>query len=274
MVRNFILAEAIITAVFCIPVIIFFRSKPLTPPSKSQTNYESPTLKECLKLMFKNKEFIKFLITFTCVLGYFNLYGTIANEYFEIYGLTLLQTSIVSGVANVLAIIGSLVVSAILDKYKNYKTFFVLLIIIGTIAHICMTIFSEVVDKDYTFYVVVVCWTVCSISIIPIYTASMDFVCEITYPVGESISGGLIMVCSQISGVISILICDAFMDNLPKLKYLPNCFGALFLVISIFSVMFIEPKLNRLAKDKGIAIDDGVPNKEEKLINTDSLQSS
>jgi hypothetical protein len=34
----------------------------------------------------------------------------------------------------------------------------------------------------------------------------MDFVCELTYPVGESISGGLIMISSQISGIISVKI--------------------------------------------------------------------
>lgn len=257
--KFYLIGELIITGALCLPVIFFFKSKPKIPPSKSQNNYQSPPLLTCLKLMFKNKNFIKLLAMFTFILGYFNLYGTIVNEYFSKYGLTDNQTSYVGGVANFMAIIGCLIVSAILDKLKNYKRAFLILNTFGLICHLTMTISLEYF-YDYNYIILMVLWTFCSMSIIPIYTCSMDFVVELTYPVGESISGGLIMTCSQISGILAIVICDYFMEYFPNIRYLSNSFSSLFLLISFISIYSLEEKLLRHQKDIS---DDQV---EEKLI--------
>ena len=57
---------------------------------------------------------------------------------------------------------------------------------------------------EKNFILVLIVWSFTSIAILPIYTCSMDFVCEITYPVGETISGGILMTATQISGIISV----------------------------------------------------------------------
>jgi FLVCR family feline leukemia virus subgroup C receptor-related protein len=202
-IENYLITETIISACLCIPVIIFMKSKPDKPPSNSQYHYQSPPFKECLKMMIKNKSFLKLLISFTCILGYFNVYGTIVNEYFSRYGLDEDQTSYVAVVANVLAIISCLITSIILDKFKNYKKAFIILNLIGFFSHIAMTVLLEILE-DNRFIVLTIFWSLCSLSILPIYTLSMDFVCELTYPVGESISGGFIMCFNQISGIIGV----------------------------------------------------------------------
>jgi FLVCR family feline leukemia virus subgroup C receptor-related protein len=202
-IENYLFAETLISACLCLPVLIFMRSKPNKPPSNSQSHYESPPLKECLKMMLKNKSFLKLLISFTCILGYFNVYGTIINEYFSMYGLDEDQTSYVAGIANILAIISCLITSIILDKFKNYKKAFIILNIVGLISQIAMTVLLEILEEN-RFLVFTIFWSLCSLSILPIYTLSMDFVCELTYPVGESISGGFIMSFTQISGIIGV----------------------------------------------------------------------
>jgi MFS family permease len=156
--------------------------------------------------MMKNKNFVKLLISFTCIMGYLNLYGTIVNEYFSMYKLTDDQTSYIAGTANVFAIIGTLIISAILDKYKNYRKAFLILNFIGIICHSLMTLLIELYEEQ-AFYILIILWTLCSTSILPIYTCSMDFVVELTYPVGESISGGFIMSFNQISGIIAVSYC-------------------------------------------------------------------
>jgi Na+/melibiose symporter-like transporter len=155
--------------------------------------------------MLKNKSFLRMLISFIFILGYVNVYGTIINEYFSKYGLNSDQTSYIGGIANVIAIISCLVASTILDKFKNYKKVFLMLNVVGLIFHILMTVLLEVFE-DYSFLILLVCWTVCSSTILPIYTCSMDFVVELTYPVGESISGGFVMCCNQITGIIAVII--------------------------------------------------------------------
>lgn len=144
-------------------------------------------------------------MAFTCILGYFNLYGTILNELFTKYYLTEREMSLIGGISNGIALIGIMLISMIIDKYRKYKFSFITLNIVGIISHISMMLVLEYVKENLYIYVAIL-WSICSVSILPIYTCSMDFVCELTYPVGESISGGFIMTCTQISGIIAVNI--------------------------------------------------------------------
>ena len=50
----------------------------------------------------------------------------------------------------------------------------------------------------------------------------MNYACEITYPVGESINGGIMMSVSQISGIGGTFLCDYFISNYPEKKWITN----------------------------------------------------
>jgi hypothetical protein len=92
-----------------------------------------------------------------------------------------------------------------LDKSKNYKKTFIVLILLGLVSH-CIMMFLIEFSQENAFYVLLVLWTCCTSSILPIYTCSMDYVVELTYPVGEAISAGLINTISQIFGVVIVKI--------------------------------------------------------------------
>ena len=83
------------------------------------------------------------------------------------------------------------------------------------------------------------------------YTTGMDFVCELTYPVGESISEGLIMSSNQISGIIGIVIWNVFKVQFPQYKFLTNIMFIIMFFISLVSLSFMEVNLVRTKKDKG-----------------------
>ena len=153
--------------------------------------------------MFKNKNFIKILICVFCILGFFNLYGTILNELLTRYGYSEKETSLVGGAANFIALFGVYTISILIDKYKKYKLSFIILNILGLISHIFFCLQLEFLEKNAIFLLII--WSFTSSATLPIYTCSMDFVCEITYPVGETISGGLIMTATQISGIIAVI---------------------------------------------------------------------
>lgn len=186
---------------------------------------------------------------FTFILGYFNLYGTILNGYYTKYGLTDTQTSYVSSTANFVAMVGSLIVSAILDKFKSYRKAFLILNGIGFLCHITLTVTIEYFET-YGFYILLFLWTMASTSILPVYTCGMDFVVELTYPVGETISGGLIMTVNQIFGFLAVLISDALMESFPNIRYLTNVFSTSFFIISFIALYLIEENLLRHQKDK------------------------
>ena len=56
-VSNYLICESVICGSFCLPCLLLMKSKPVIPPSNSQNNYESPPIKECIGILFKNKSF-------------------------------------------------------------------------------------------------------------------------------------------------------------------------------------------------------------------------
>ena len=78
-----------------------------------------------------------------------------------------------------------------------------ILIIFGIICMTFITISLEIFSVTYAVYFCFAFYTLTISFTTPIYTTSMDYVIELTYPVGESISEGLIMTGNQLFGVIA-----------------------------------------------------------------------
>ena len=170
------------------------------------------------------------------------------DDYFSLYKIKQEQSSLIAVVANLSGIIGALVISVILDIFKQYKKAFLLLNFSGFIFQGLMTILTEVY-QEYAFYFLLFFFSLSIVAILPVYTCSMDFVGELTYPVGESISGGVIMSVNQIISIFLVLFCDFLMERFPDIKYLPNAFSLLFFLISFVSLFSLDEKLLRLQKD-------------------------
>lgn len=246
----YLIVELIITAALCTPMLILMRSKPKIPPTKSQQELNSPPLKESLCLLLKNGNFNKLLISTTCIIGFVNIFGTIVNSFLSKYHLSDEGITYIAATANLSGIVASLLVSIIVDKSKKYKKVLIVLNITGVLVMAVGTTLLEVLSERYALIVAFVLYTITVSSIIPIYTTAMDYVCELTYPVGESISEGLIMSSNQISGIAGIVLCDCFMEYWPQWRYLTNVFFIGLFVISFISIMTIKEKLVRLEKDE------------------------
>lgn len=247
----YLLVEFGITVGLSTPLLIFFRSKPKLPPSLSQNKYVSPPLKESLKLLIKNRNFLKLLGSTTCAIGFINIFGTIVNSYLRMYNISDEIITYIAATANLSGIIASLLVSIILDKIKKYQRILIVLNVASIVFMILVTSLLEILNKNNAVYIAFVFYTLTVSSIVPIFTTSMDYVCELTYPVGESISEGLIMSCNQISGIIGILICDSFMEYLPQYRFLTNVFIIFLVLISLINIVFIREELHRNKKDIG-----------------------
>ena len=108
----------------------------------------------------------------------------------------------------------------------------------------------ETINQKYLSIISFICYTFIIGFSVPIYTSGMDFVCEITYPVGESISEGVIMTFNQIMGIIGILICDSFRLYLKQYKFLTNLFCIFLFIISCVSLLLVNPELKRNNKER------------------------
>jgi len=243
--QYYLIFEFIITVIFCLLFIGCMRNKPKFPPSASQNNNKILTLKDSLKKLKEDKNFIKVLISLTCIVGFINIFGTIFNSYMALYKIKDSVATYTAAIANCLGILTALIVGKIIDKSKKYKYAMIVCNIISLAAFIITLILMEITNKKYLSIISFICYTLIISFSVPIYTSGMDFVCEITYPVGESISEGVIMSFNQIMGIIGILICDSFRIFLKQYKYLTNLFCILLFIISCVTLLFVNPELKR-----------------------------
>jgi FLVCR family feline leukemia virus subgroup C receptor-related protein len=253
--KIYLLIEFFITLFCGIIFIVFMRNKPKNPPSLSQDNYKPTSVKEGIKQLKSNINFIKILISLTCIVGCINIFGTIFNSYMALYKIKDSTATYTAAVANLFGIIMALIVGSIIDKYKKYKLVMLICNMLTIIFYIITAILMETVNKKYLGIISFICYTLIIGFAVPIYTSGMDFVCEITYPVGESISEGIIMSFNQIMGIIGIVICDSFRTYLSEYKFLTNLFCILLFIISCISLLFVNSELVRNKKDIGNIID-------------------
>jgi len=262
-VFNYLLSEFILSFAFCLPSFFIVKNKPDIPPSPSQVEdsrsssvpniqAQNLTLFESVKLLFKNKRFIYLLISTLFVVGYYNVIGTIINPLFELYSISGNNASIIYFISNILGMISSVTISKIVDKNNKFKLSMIILCVLGTIFEILLTIFLEIFKPENQsenskteFAIALIINSLVTIVVMPFYTIGMNYACEITYPVGESINGGIMMSVSQISGIGGTFLCDYFITNFPEKKWITNLIMSLFFCIACIFVFLFDDKLDR-----------------------------
>ena len=264
-VFNYLLSEFILSLVFCLPSFFIVKDKPIIPPSPSQGTRSSnqmsnkPTLIQSLKLLFTNIRFIYLLISSFFVVGYYNIIGTIINSLFGLYSISGNDSNIIFFVSNFLGMISSLIISKFVDKYKKFKLSMVVLCVSGTIFQILLSTLLEIFKPDSVkineyskveFVIALILYSLVSLVVTPFYTIGMNYACEITYPVGESITGGLMMTASQISGIGGTFLCDYFINHYSEKKWIANLILSIFFVLACIFVFLFDEKLDRSEVDK------------------------
>ena len=269
-VFKYMLSEFILNVVFCIPAFFIIKDKPDIPPSPSQAedNSEKPGLIQSLKMLFTNIRFVYLLISTLFVVGYYDVMGTIINSLFVMYGVTGQQSNVIYAVSSVAGMIASLVISWLLDKYKKFKLFMIVLCITGTLFQALFTLLLELAEpKGLNAYAIgLVLYTLVNMIVVPFYTIGMNYACEITYPVGESINGGIMMTMSQLSGIGGTFLCDHFISNYEEKPWISNVILLGFFAASCVFVFLFDEKLDRQEIElAGRAKEEDLKNNEKKI---------
>ena len=266
-VFNYLLSEFILSLIFCFPSFFIVKDRPVIPPSPSQsqeTRISNPipnklSILQSLKILFTNIRFIYLLMSTFFVVGYYNIIGTIINSLFELYSISGNNSNLIFFVSSFLGMISSVIISKLVDKYKKFKLSMVILCVSGTIFQILLTLLLELFkpnspkeDENSTveFVIALIIYSLVTIVNTPFYTIGMNYACEITYPVGESINGGIMMSMSQLAGIGGTFLCDYFINNHPDVKWITNCILSLFFVLACIFVFLFDEKLDRYEIDK------------------------
>ena len=248
-VFNYFLSEFILNVVFCVPTFFITKEKPEIPPSPSQEDSQEqiPGLSESFKLLFTNKRFIYLLVSYALVVGYFDIMSTIIASLFDLYTIKESQSSVIYAVASVVGMVASLVISKILDKTKKFKLIMILLAVSSTVFQALFTLLLELIEsKDLNAYAIgIIMYSLINIAVVGFYTIGMNYACEITYPVGESINGSVMTTFPQILAIALSFLCDHFISEHENKKWLSNIVLLILLALSIIFVFLLDEKLDR-----------------------------
>jgi len=117
-----IIQNAVVT-VGTVPLIIFARNKPLTPPSKAAANRKEEQLdfKKELGLLLKNKSYLLLCVSYMSIDSVCTAMGAIVASLTQPYGYSPGINAVCGGVFIVCGVVGAFTLSIYLDRKPNFK---------------------------------------------------------------------------------------------------------------------------------------------------------
>ncbi|TFG14102.1 MAG: MFS transporter [Promethearchaeota archaeon] len=229
-----LLIYGILALISGILFVVLVKNKPPTPPSREELK-EKVLMGKGLKSLFKNKHFIILFITFFFGLGIFNFITSYIELILDPRGFDATDAGIIGGLLLIGGIVGCIVMSALSDKYKKRKLLLIISIIIATIS---LFIITPPITTDpillYLFNFLL------GFGILSAGPVALEFAVDLTKPVPEATSNGMLMMVGQIGGIIFILFFEGFTlggDYFPALLL-----EAIFLLATLILVFFLKEK--------------------------------
>lgn len=224
------------------------KSKPKIPPSISQETQKTYNLsmKESISTLFRNKAYILLLISFTCTNGFYNFYPVIIENYLHNYSITSEKISYIFIFTLTGGLFGSFALSYVVDRLRIYKFPCIILNGLMIFSFSVFTALLEIYNNhhhDLDVFVLITCSIFYGFCLMSLFTVSIDFSAELTYPIGESISIAMMNIFSQTAGAASTYVVDYFLKNLTEYKLLPNLYSLSLFVISLLALLLIKGKL-------------------------------
>eukprot|EP01095_Lingulamoeba_sp_RSL-Kostka_P005943 TRINITY_DN1811_c0_g1_i2.p1 TRINITY_DN1811_c0_g1~~TRINITY_DN1811_c0_g1_i2.p1 ORF type:complete len:367 (+),score=99.90 TRINITY_DN1811_c0_g1_i2:310-1410(+) len=217
-VELLLLVQGIIVAIMCVVVIIFVREKPPTPPSFSQIDSEETSLLKSLFVLMKDRNFWIVFITFGIGLGVFNTLATLLQQLVNgpPYNYEDWQASVFGALVILFGIVGSGICGFLVEKYRVYKY-----VLLGTyfLSTIFLVLFTLLLAPDRFWIYTVLCSAI-GLTMMPLLPISLELVVEITYPIGEGITAGLLMANGQLVGIPLIVLGGNLIKNGHTIEFL------------------------------------------------------
>jgi len=179
--------------------VVFVKDKPPTPPTTKEIS-ERVVLTEGLRQLFKNKQFIILFIAFFVVLGIFNTVLTLIQQLVDPRGtFDVAFSGIVGGLILIGGIIGSLVSSALNDKFKKPLLILIISLLISTVSLFVLAFAYDQITLCLSGFFF-------GFGVLAAAPVSLEYAVDITTPVPEASSNGMLMMIGQVGGILFVLI--------------------------------------------------------------------
>lgn len=216
-VENYVFWHAVIDTVLCLPLIFLFVEKPKFFPSRAAKSMgrseDQYSIMADLKLLRSKRSFLFFVLNFALVHGVYAALGATVNNVVRPFGYSAKESALFGGVCIISGLVASYFFSAFLDRAvdKTARMINILWVIsIGSFLSFIVMLFLLKPDRPV---VVALAIGLAGIFLIPIMPIGYYAAVELSKPVSEPMSSGLIMVFGMIAGVaftyfVSIM-CDS-----------------------------------------------------------------
>ncbi len=196
-IKHILIIYAIISLISAIAVLIFMKEKPPTPPGVYGKDENLSDFINGLKKMFVLRDMVMLIILFFILLGIFNALSTCIDQLCKLRGLNFDQTGLVGGVMLLGGILGAVILPLLSDRYRKRKIFIVLASILIMPGIIGLTFTS-------TYIGLLISSTVFGLFCLGAGPIAFQYAAEITYPVAEATSNGLLLLIGQVSGILFV----------------------------------------------------------------------
>jgi MFS transporter, FLVCR family, feline leukemia virus subgroup C receptor-related protein len=169
------------------------------------------SLKRDLHALITNKNYIFLSLTFMMLYGVYTCLGAVINDVVAPFGYTGGETSVLGGSFIFSGIVGSFILSSRLDLTNKYNQTIRLVCFTSTL--LTLLIFFTLPSQN----IWLLSLNVSSIGffLLPIIPIGYSYAIELTYPVSESMSNGVLMMFSQIVGSVVTFTASILSDINP-----------------------------------------------------------
>jgi sugar phosphate permease len=197
-VNDLLVAHALLATIVSVPILIFYKERPEHFPSEAAKNTQNTKfnfMKDVRELV-ANPNYVWITMVFASLYGVYTSLGALINPLVQPYKFDTSDCSVIGATFITSGLVGSFFFGFLLDKYQKYLLV-LRIVCFGTLfasLFVFLTLPSEqMIPFDINIAVM-------GFFILPIIPVGYSFSIELTFPVSEAMSNGIIMLFSQIVG--------------------------------------------------------------------------
>jgi len=210
-VYNLMLFSAGLGSLLILPLYFLFKNKPKVPPSKT-ADTEKYSYKQSLKSLFGNTNYLIFILSLGLFWGSYNVLATVLQPIMQPYNFTESQSGNFGAITLVSGLVGSIVWGIYVDSTKKYKFS---IIICGIMSLLAMATIALLTPQE-SYLLVCLGTGFYGFFTTPVFPLAYEFSAELSFPVAEAASGGLMVVMTQIFGALGTVGIDALLTENTK----------------------------------------------------------
>jgi cyanate permease len=186
--------------------LLLARERPATPPCLPEQEERSLVL-DGLKDTLRNKDFYRLMFIFFIGLGVFNSVATWIEDILKPRGFSATQAGITGGLMVLGGILGAVMMPLLSDYYRK-RVPFIIVAITGAIIGLAGITFAT------SYWILISSGIILGFFLLSAGPIGFQYGAEITFPVSEGTSNGLLLLMGQISGIAFIFGMNSFKSPL------------------------------------------------------------